>query len=67
MQRFLRREEFTTLSRPQLTERLRSLGGDSERFKEKGRNIYVWGVPLASLEVQTEPFDSKDMTAAEAF
>lgn len=55
LQAHLGRVKFRELTRPQIYERIRRLGGGKHFFNLKGKGVNLWWVPATVFEVQTEP------------
>lgn len=51
----LGRVKFRELTRGQIYERVRRMGGGKHFFNLKGRGVNLWWVPATVFEVQTEP------------
>ena len=52
----LKRNSFTGLSAPKISQRLRDMGGESTVLKLKGRATRVWQMPV--FDTQDAPFDA---------
>ena len=52
----LKRNSFTGLSAPKISQRLRDMGGVSDVIKLKGRATRVWKMPV--FDSQDAPFDA---------
>lgn len=54
LQEHLDRARFKGMTRTQMTSQIRSMGGNHEFFKIKGRGTNCWWIPTANLQQQTE-------------
>jgi len=62
LQDYLTRNKFTHYNGGQLVARLHDLGGNSDKFKLKGRTTRVWSIP--AYQQQNSEFDIKEVDSA---
>lgn len=55
------RAKFRQLTRPQVSSRIRAMGGESEFFNIKGKGINVWSIPASKFSWQIAPVDTPEV------